>query len=433
MSKRDLFAGSGDQLNWLLHLNFVRKDYDKCRNLLRVDHERQCQNEYGSYVLGLVARIDGDINESLKHFQTASAINCKNVANFKQIAKSLFLLARHKAALDVYSEAEKLCHNDWELTHNKALCYMYLKDLNKAKEVLNEAIQYKDSHLSHSLLGEIYQSEMNINKSIAAYTKALAVFPENVDISCTLGLLYLQMGDYKNAFSHLGNAMTYDPDNVKAIMGAGSMLQMHGDHDVALAKYKLAVRYIPNSGPLWNNIGMCYFNKKKLVAAVSCLKRAHYFCPLERTISQNLVLIYLYSQQYASAFNFITSAMFLRFKSALHYFLLAVLYELIKMADKLHHYRYIVLTKQIRTVTLSHLKDRENSKQAFKQALQLDDKDALISLNFSIFLFNNGDHKSASEQYNSYKSKLQHKNYENDSEVREASEKLCSALHLGSV
>ena len=31
---------------------------------------------------------------------------------------------------------------------------------------------------------------------------------------------------------------------------------------------------MPESPQLWNNIGMCFFGKKKHVAAVSCLKRA---------------------------------------------------------------------------------------------------------------------------------------------------------------
>ena len=52
----------------------------------------------------------------------------------------------------------------------------------------------------------------------------------------------------------------------QAIVGAGSMIQERGDYDVALAKYRIAAATTPESPQLWNNIGMCFFGKKKYVA-----------------------------------------------------------------------------------------------------------------------------------------------------------------------
>lgn len=46
-------------------------------------------------------------------------------------------------------------------------------------------------------------------------------------------------------------------------------MQEYGDHDVALSKYRIAAVNTPESPQLWNNIGMCFFGKKKFVA-VSC-------------------------------------------------------------------------------------------------------------------------------------------------------------------
>lgn len=44
------------------------------------------------------------------------------------------------------------------------------------------------------------------------------------------------------------------------------MMQTHGDFDVAMSKYRVAACAVPESPPLWNNIGMCFFGKKKYVA-----------------------------------------------------------------------------------------------------------------------------------------------------------------------
>jgi Bardet-Biedl syndrome 4 protein len=37
----------------------------------------------------------------------------------------------------------------------------------------------------------------------------------------------------------------------------------------------------PESSQLWNNVGMCFFGKGKLVAAIACLKHAAYLNPFD--------------------------------------------------------------------------------------------------------------------------------------------------------
>jgi hypothetical protein len=48
-----------------------------------------------------------------------------------QVGRSLYLLGKHKAAIDVYEEAAKFGAPDWEIMHNKGMCFMYLKQFDK--------------------------------------------------------------------------------------------------------------------------------------------------------------------------------------------------------------------------------------------------------------------------------------------------------------
>lgn len=59
--------------------------------------------------------------------------------------------------------------------------------------------------------------------------------------------------------------MIYDFSYVKVIMFVGSMMQIYGDFDVVLNKYRIVVVVIFESSLLWNNIGMVFFGKKKYV------------------------------------------------------------------------------------------------------------------------------------------------------------------------
>lgn len=62
--------------------------------------------------------------------------------------------------------------------------------------------------------------------------------PENLEVISHLGLLYLKINAEDKAFSCLGKALTYDPNNMACIIAASGVLQANGDFDVALSKYR---------------------------------------------------------------------------------------------------------------------------------------------------------------------------------------------------
>ena len=188
--------------------------------------------------------------------------------------------------------------------------------------------------------------------------------------------------------------MAFDPSNWRAILAAGSMMQTHQDYDVALSKYKVAVQNIPESPPLWNNIGMCFFGKKKFVAAISCLKRANYLAPFDWKILYNLGLVHLTMQQYASAFHFLSASINLRPSRGQTFMLMAV--------------------------ALSHLDDTENAAAAYEQAVNLDPRDPAIPLNYAVMLAGMGNNEGAAQQLQHFEQrviKLRQSNLDADSEV----------------
>ena len=145
-------------------------------------------------------------------------------------------------------------------------------------------------------------------------------------------------------------------------MAACQVIQKHGDADVALSKYRIIYGRKPECAQVWNNIGMCFFSKKKFVAAVSCLKRANYLAPFELYILYNLALVHLHLQQNASAAVFLQAAIRINKKFAPSYALLGV--------------------------ALSKLNDNDNAQRAFTYSLKLNPTDTMALLNFAIFQAN---------------------------------------------
>lgn len=354
-----------EKFNSHLHSLYVRQDFESClRCIESVLSECKGMSEYPVYVKALIKRQRGEIQESMQLFQAATCLNPQNVCNLKQVGRSLYLLGKHKAALDVYAEAQRLGIDDWEIWHNKGLCNMYLKQYEMAADCFRRANAVQRHDTTYMQLGKVFTLQEDYRGAIDVYLEALEFSPENPELLTTLGLIYLRLGENYKAFDFLGNSLTHDPKNPKTILAAGSIIQDHSDMDVALVKYRVAAVQTPNSAQLWNNIGMCFFGKQRYVAAIACLKRALYLDPFEWIISYNLGLVHLNTGQYASSFHYFSTSINLK-------------------PDFPSSYMYLA-------ITLNRLDDFENACSAYEKAIDME-ADHLFELNYAITLYNNNE------------------------------------------
>lgn len=127
------------------------------------------------------------------------------------------------------------------------------------------------------------------------------------------------------------DAVYLDKLHSNSLLGLGSLHQEKGEYELAYSKYKLASKTNPNSPIVWNNLGLCFFAKKKYTAAATCLKRAHYLDPFQWIISFNLGLVYLYSGLYSSAYIYMNAAVSLKPDIAIGYMYLGII--LSKLGD----------------------------------------------------------------------------------------------------
>ncbi|RCN50855.1 tetratricopeptide repeat protein [Ancylostoma caninum] len=196
------------------------------------------------------------------------------------------------------------------------------------------------------------------NAAIQAYERALQLEPENLDVMFKMGMLYLRNNNEDPAFAMLGKALSYDSAHQQSILAAGSIMQAHGDHDVALNKYRVAADACDYNGCLWNNIGVCLFAKGRLAQAHSCLKKASFICPLDYKINYNLGLVHQAMGLYCSALHFLKAASELKRDDA----------QIIGAM----------------AVVLSNMNDINNARRAYQKSISMDPK-AQVILNYAIF------------------------------------------------
>jgi Bardet-Biedl syndrome 4 protein len=80
----------------------------------------------------MILRIRGNIRESLELFKKCYRLNPTNVDYLKQFGHSLYLLGKHKAAIEVFDECCNLKNDDWEVYLYKGLSYKFLRIFDEA-------------------------------------------------------------------------------------------------------------------------------------------------------------------------------------------------------------------------------------------------------------------------------------------------------------
>lgn len=51
-------------------------------------------------------------------------------------------------------------------------------------------------------------------------------YPDSCELATSLGLLYMMTGQHQHAFEKVGSALARDPTCTKALLAAGSMMQV---------------------------------------------------------------------------------------------------------------------------------------------------------------------------------------------------------------
>uniref|UniRef100_A0A1I7W0Y0 TPR Domain containing protein n=1 Tax=Loa loa TaxID=7209 RepID=A0A1I7W0Y0_LOALO len=354
-----------DRENFILHQRFIRRDFIACKALIKEMADKYSEMcEYPFCIRGKIARMEGNFREALIWFEKAQLVNPLNGVYVREIGCLYFLLGNHIKASEVFLDAIKLNDKDWKSYYWRAMALYHTKQDSESALKAQECLLTAPTAAQHveilTFLARLCEQRNDIKLAIEAQKKALELEPENLDILTNMGLLYARWQNDGQAFDAFGRALSYDPTHSQSILAAGSIIQTNGEHDVALTKYRIAAEKCEYNGPLWNNIGMCFFGKGKCVAAISCLKKANYLCPLEWKICYNLGIVHNAVQQYASAYHFLSSAVNLNTRSTMPYMALAVV--------------------------LTNLDDTLNASKAYDRALQLDKNNcAQIHLNYAIF------------------------------------------------
>ena len=190
------------------------------------------------YNQGVQLLRDGKTLEAVKALQGA-------VQDDPQFALAYARLAEADAALGRDNDAEQVSRKAVDLSQDLPLAERYLIDANHARIV-------KDT-----------------KKAIESYENLAKTMPDNTDVNCALGELYLNQGDFDKARQRYASVLKSDPKNLNALLYSGWLEVQAGNSQAGLEPLNRALNLAieldnqEEKAQILQAVGVAYENLKK--------------------------------------------------------------------------------------------------------------------------------------------------------------------------
>jgi tetratricopeptide (TPR) repeat protein len=157
-----------------------------------------------------------------------------------------------------FKDAQKIDANSEEVALNMARLYSEEGESTRAAEVLN-AIPVDDrSARIEFALGASYEQTHQLKEAIAAYYRALALDPDNLDTDRGLANALLTDGQLDDALKILTGIVTVEPQDAQSQIHISEVQRRQGHYDQALATLEKAKPLAPDSLELIYNEALIY-------------------------------------------------------------------------------------------------------------------------------------------------------------------------------
>ncbi|MDA9991363.1 tetratricopeptide repeat protein [Paracoccaceae bacterium] len=146
------------------------------------------------------------------------------------------------------------------------------------KEALEQATillqQFPNSSVLFNISGAINNGLGQLDASIGAYSKAVAIKPGYAEAYNNMGVTLKEQGKLEEAIEAYEKALTIKPDYAEAYNNMGATLQEQGKLKEAIQAYTKALAIKPGYAEAYNNIGNALKEQGKLEEAIEAYNKA---------------------------------------------------------------------------------------------------------------------------------------------------------------
>lgn len=285
-------------------------------------------------------------------------------------------------AIDQLTEEIKETPDDPDLYFRRSELYYEKEAYDQAIEDLASVLKLDSTNLkAHHLLADVYLDDFQSARALSTLQRAASLYPDSIRTKLKLSEFQLILKQYDQAFETLADIMKIHPGDPEALFMLGMVYRDQGKTEQAIAAFQSAVERNPDMSEAWvilgdlmdrthNPLAIQYFDNAIRVDPnnVAAWHAKAYYLQNNDKIEDALDIyrkIHEMDPQYPEAY--LNSAILLIYNDSLD----AAMKEL-EILGKIEPTN--PATWFYKGKIYQFRKEKELAKQAFEQALRLDDK-----------------------------------------------------------
>jgi len=166
--------------------------------------------------------------------------------------------------------------------------------------------QFPNSSFLYNISGAVYKELGQLDASIEAYSKALAIVPENAEVYSNMGNALQEQGKLEEAIEAYNKALAIKPDYADAYYNMGNALQEQGKLEEAIAAYNKSLSIQPDNAEAYSNMGATLQEQGKLKYSIEAFSNALTLQPDNAEAYNNMGMSLIYQgklEEAIAAFN----------------------------------------------------------------------------------------------------------------------------------
>ena len=268
------------------------KKYQKSVEILK-----KAQNEQNissvNYNLGFTFKEMGNYEDAIECFESVITENPDDVLTYNHLGSIYLLQKNYEKSVNSFKHGLQVDQNHPILNYNLARCYAESKNYRDSIKYFEKALRTRPGWIE--AVRDFSDVLVKCQKNSSAQElveRTIKMHPQNADLLCILGNIFLSQFDYDNAVKTFEKAEQIEPNDIKILMGFSEALEKGDRIDEALEKAVEAADLSPLNPDVRKRYIHTLLSAQKYDQALEHVKE------LEETEGDDLQVLDLYGQYY---------------------------------------------------------------------------------------------------------------------------------------
>ena len=270
------------------------KRYEDSVNILHKAQDISANGASINYSLGFTYKEMGDYDDAIDAFESVISRNPDDVLAHNHLGSIYFAKKEFPAAISAYKRGLQVDQNHPILNYNLAHVYEDMRNYPEAVRCYEIALKTRPGWLEAIRdFSELLIRCQDTKQAQELVEQSIKLHPDDVDLLCILGRIYLNQFDYDNATRTFKKAEDLKHNDIKILIGLSKALEKGMKIEQAMEKILDAIDIAPEDLDVCKQYAHVLLSAQRYEKALELIKKVD-----EKSDGKDLQILDLYGQYF---------------------------------------------------------------------------------------------------------------------------------------